>query len=79
VYVTFRVSPDTTVRSPGDWKSASENNTPEVPLDTVHKNAPATTPPELLIVNDAGEAELEITEGLAVVAVPNTPALREPE
>jgi hypothetical protein len=79
VYVTFKVSPDTTVRSPGDWKSASENKMPEVPLATVHKNAPATIPPAPEIENEDGEALLEITEGSAEVAVPKVIALREPE
>jgi hypothetical protein len=77
--VTFRVSPDTTVRSPGDWKSASDINNPDVPLATVHKNAPATTPPAPEILNEEGEALLLITEGSAVVAVPKVTALREPE
>ena len=72
------MSPDTTVRSPGDWKSDSENKTPEVPLETVHKNAPATTPPAPEMVKEEGEAELLMTEGSAVVAVPNVTALREP-
>lgn len=78
MYTTFRVSPATTARSPGDWKSASENKTPDVPLDTVHRNAPATVPPELEMVNDEGDAVLLITDGLAVVAVPKVIALREP-
>jgi hypothetical protein len=59
-------------------KSEPENNTPDVPLVALHKNAPATVPPELEMVNAAGDAELVITEGLAVVAVPNVTALRVP-
>ena len=77
MYTTFSVSPATTTRSPGDWKSASENKVPDVPLATVHKNAPATVPPAPEIVNAAGDAVLAITDGFAVVAVPNTTCFRE--
>ena len=79
MYVTFNVSPDTTTRSPGDWKSEAENSVPEVPEAAVQINAPATVPPELLMENEEGVAELEITDGSAVVGVPNVMAGRLPE
>jgi hypothetical protein len=79
VYVTFNVSPETTVRSPGDWKSDAENNTPDVPVVTEQMNAPATTPPELEMLNEEGVAELVITDGSAVEAVPKVIAGRLPE
>lgn len=79
MYVTFSVSPDTTVRSPGDWKSEAENSVPEVPVVTVQMNAPATTPPEPEMLKDEGEPELEITDGSAVEAVPKVMAGRLPE
>jgi hypothetical protein len=79
VYVTFNVSPDTTVLSPGDWKSASENSTPDVPEATVQRKAPATIPPAPVIAKLAGDAVFEMTDGSAVLAVPNVMALRVPE
>jgi hypothetical protein len=78
VYDTFSVSPLTTLRSPGESKSASENRMPEVPLATVQINAPATVA-VLVIANDDGEPVLSMTEGAAVVGVPKVTALREPE
>jgi len=78
VYVTFNVSPDTTVRSPGDSKSAAENSTPEVPDVAAHTNAPATTPPELEIENAVGEEEFVTTDGSAVVGVPKVICGRTP-
>ena len=79
MYVTFNVSPEATVRSPGAWKSDAENNTPDVPEVTEQTNAPATTPPELEMLNEVGVAELEITDGSAVVAVPKVITGRVPE
>lgn len=73
------MSPDTTVRSPGDWKSEAENNVPEVPDAAVQMNAPATTPPELEMEKAEGVEELSITEGSAVVGVPKVMAGRVPE
>lgn len=78
MYVTFNVSPDTTVRSPGDSKSAAENKTPDVPEVAEHTNAPATTPPELEMLKAVGEAELVATDGSAVVGVPNVICGRTP-
>ena len=70
MYVTLSVSPDTTALSPGDEKSTAENNVPAVPLLALPlvRKAPPTVE-VALIVNEAGEAELVATEGLAVVAV----------
>jgi len=79
VYTTFRVSPETTTRSPGDWKSEAENKIPEVPEAAVAMNAPATVPPELEMENEDGEAEMDTTDGSAVLGVPNVMAGREPE
>ena len=75
--MTFKVSPDTTERSPGDWKSEAENKIPVVPdlVLLLIKNAPPTVE-VALIVNEAGEAELLITDGSAVVAVPKVAAGR---
>lgn len=72
MYVTTRVSPDTTERSPGEAKSAAENKIPVVPplVLLLIKNAPPTVVVPLML-NDAGEALLLITEGSAVVDVPN--------
>jgi len=69
VYVTVSVSPDTTTRSPGEPKSAAENNVPAVPLLALPlvKNAPPIVV-EPLILNTAGEAVLVTTDGFAVVA-----------
>jgi len=70
VYVTDKVSPLTTERSPGEPKSAAENKVPVVPplvLLLVRKAPPTVVVP--LMLNTAGEAELVTTEGLAVVAV----------
>ena len=71
MYVTFSVSPETTARSPGDWKSDAENKIPVVPLFVLLliRNAPPTVCVALM-VNAAGDAELLMTEGSAVVAVP---------
>ena len=74
--MTFNVSPLSTSLSP-PVKSPAENKIPEVPLSTVHRNAPAIVTVAFM-TNYAGEAEFEITEGLAVVAVPKTAALRAP-
>jgi len=75
--VTFSVSPFTTARSPGDWKSPAENSTPVVPplvlLEV--KNAPPTVSVPFML-NTATEAVLLITEGSAVVAAPNVHAGR---
>ena len=70
MYVTDNVSPETTLRSPAPPKSAAENNVPVLPLLVLLlvKNAPPTVA-VALIVNDAGDAELVTTDGLAVVAV----------
>lgn len=67
------MSPFTTARSPGDWKSAAENRTPVVPplVLLLIKNAPPTVT-VALIENWAIDKVLEITDGSAVVAVPNT-------
>jgi hypothetical protein len=75
--VTCKVSPFATERSP-PVKSAAENNVPDVPDATLHKNAPAIVA-VALILNDALEAELVTTEGLAVVAAANVAAGRVPE
>jgi hypothetical protein len=71
VYVTVKVSPDTTERSPGDEKSAAENNVPVVPdlVLLLVKNAPAIVAVPLML-NVAAEAEFVATDGLAVVGVP---------
>jgi hypothetical protein len=76
-YVTSRTSPLTTTRSPGDWKSDSENNNPEVPVATFVKNAPAIVA-FAFIVNDAVDVELLILDGSFNVAAPNVAALRLP-
>jgi len=77
VYVTVSVSPDTTLRSPGDWKSDSENRMPVVPplVLLLVKNAPAIVVVPLML-NDAGEPLLVMTEGSAVDAAPNEQAGR---
>jgi hypothetical protein len=70
VYVTFKVSPDTTERSPGDVKSDAEYNVPVVPLLVlllVRKAPPIVA--VALMLNTAGEAEFVATEGFAVVGV----------
>lgn len=71
------MSPLSTVLFPPE-KLPAENNTPDVPEDTEHKNAPATTVLFTNMANDDGEPELSITEGSAVVAVPKVTALRLP-
>ena len=76
--MTFRVSPDTTERSPGDWKSAAENKVPELPVAAEHRNAPPTVWVALM-ENAAGDALLVTTEGLALVAATNVTAGRLPE
>jgi hypothetical protein len=73
----FKTSPLTTVRSPGAWKSAAENNNPDVPVATLAKNAPAIVA-LAFIVNDAADAELLMFDGSASVAAPNEAALRLP-
>jgi hypothetical protein len=75
----FSVSPDTTVRSPGDWKSAAENSVPVVPpfVLSLIKNAPPTVAVALML-NAATEAEFVATDGLAVVAVANEHVGRTP-
>jgi hypothetical protein len=61
-------SPDTTERSPGDWKSAALNNVPVVPkivLLLVKK-----APPTVAVASILNTALLEVfvtTEGLAFV------------
>jgi hypothetical protein len=77
VYVTLRVSPEATTRSPGDAKSEAENKVPVVPLLVLLliKNAPPTVAVALM-VKAAGEAEFVVTDGSAVVAVPNVQAGR---
>ena len=76
-YDTFKISPDTTERSPGLPKSAAENSVPVVPplVLLLVKNAPATVVVPL-ILNDAGEPLFVMTEGSAVVAAPNEQAGR---
>ena len=66
------MSPLATERSPGAPKSAAEYKMPVVPLLVLSlvKNAPPTVAVALML-NEAGEAELVATEGLAVVGVPN--------
>ena len=66
------MSPLATERSPGAAKSAAENSVPVVPplVSLEVRNAPPITAVALML-NDAGEAVLLITEGSAVVAVPN--------
>ncbi len=78
MYVTFNVSPDTTTRSPGDWKSEAENKVPDVPEAAVQMNAPAMVPPAPEMENEDGTDEFEITDGSAVVGVPNVIAGRVP-
>ena len=71
------VSPDTTDLSPGEVKSDAENKVPAVPLLALPlvRKAPPTVEVALM-ENDAGEAELVATEGLAVVAVAKVTATR---
>ena len=71
------VSPEATLRSPGDWKSAAENSVPvEPPLVLLEiRNAPPTVA-VALIENEAGEALFVTTEGLALVAEANVAAGR---
>jgi hypothetical protein len=76
-YVTFNTSPLTTVRSPGAWKSDTENKMPDVPVATFAKNAPAIVA-FAFIVNDAVEDALLMLDGSANVAAPNVAALRSP-
>lgn len=76
--MTFNVSPLTTLRSPGAWKSAAENSVPEVPEETEAKNAPPTVAVEVM-ANEAGEALFVTTDGLALVAEANVAAGRLPE
>ena len=77
MYVTDKVSPLTTERSPGEPKSAAENNVPVVPLLALPlvKNAPPTVVVPLML-KIAGEAEFVTTDGLAVVAVTKVAATR---
>ena len=71
------MSPFTTERSPGELKSAAENNVPVEPLLVLSlvKNAPPTVDVALML-NVEGEAALVTTEGFAVVAVTNVAATR---
>ena len=71
------MSPEVTALSPGDEKSAAENNVPAVPLLALPlvRNAPPTVEVALM-ENDAGEAEFVATDGFAVVAVTNVQAMR---
>jgi hypothetical protein len=64
------VSPETTLLSPGEEKSAAENKVPVDPdfVLLLTKKAPPTVA-VALIVNAATEAEFVATEGFAVVAV----------
>jgi hypothetical protein len=77
VYVTFKVSPDTTERSPGDVKSEAEYKVPVVPLLVLLliKNAPPTTEVALMLYT-AGDAAFVATEGFAVVGVAKVQAGR---
>jgi len=77
VYVRVRMSPETTERSPGDWKSAAENRVPVVPPLVLFdvRNAPPTVVVPLM-VNVALLAEFVTTEGLAFVAAANVAAGR---
>ena len=77
MYVTFKVSPEATDLSP-PVKSPAENKTPEVPVATLVKNAPAIVAVPVIAKED-GEAEFVITYGLAVVAEPKVTDLRLPE
>ncbi len=65
------MSPETTERSPGDWKSAAENKMPVVPPLVLFdvKNAPPTVVVALML-KVAADAEFVATEGSAVVGVP---------
>jgi hypothetical protein len=66
------VSPDTTLRSPGEEKSAAEKSVPvEPPLVLFETKKAPPTVEEALMVNEAVEALLVATEGFAVVAVAN--------
>ena len=71
------MSPDTTERSPGDWKSEAENSVPVVPplVLLLVKNAPAIVVVPLML-KVAGEPLFVMTEGSAVEAVPNEQAGR---
>ena len=73
----FNTSPLTTVRSPGDWKSDTENSVPDVPVATLATNAPAIVALAFM-VNDAAEDALLMFEGSASVAAPKLRALRLP-
>ena len=75
--MTFNVSPETTERLPGDEKLASENKVPVLPplVLLLIKNAPAIVEVAFML-NAATDDELVITEGLAVVAVPNEQVTR---
>ena len=77
MYVSVKMSPETTDRSPGDWKSAAENSVPVVPLLVLLlvKNAPAIVVVPLML-NEAGEPLFVMTDGSAVVAEPNEHAGR---
>jgi len=71
-YVTFRVSPETTERSPGAEKSAAENSVPVVPsfVLLLTRKAPPTVAVASML-NEAAAEEFEATEGLASVAATN--------
>ena len=75
--MTFKVSPDTTERSPGEVKSDAEYRVPVDPplVLLLTKNAPPTVAVALMLYT-AGDAELVATDGLAVVGVPNVQAGR---
>jgi len=75
VYETFKVSPETTGRSP-TVKLPTENKVPAVPLFalSVVRNAPATVVEELTVNTSADD--VLITDGSAVVAVPKETAGR---
>jgi hypothetical protein len=79
VYVTFNVSPETTLRSPGDWKSAAENKVPVEPpaVLLLTKKAPPTVC-VALIEKEAGDAVLVTTDGLALVAAVKVAVGRAP-
>lgn len=75
--MTISVSPDATTRSPGDEKSAAENNMPEVPEDTLHRKAPPTVAVAFMTY-EAGDIAVVATDGLASVAGANMAGGRVP-
>ena len=77
MYVTDRISPDTTERSPGLENAFSENRVPTTPLlaEPLVRKAPPTVPVALM-ENEATDELLVTTEGLAFVAAVKDAATR---